>query len=94
VIGDHIALIGENRKLLVFPVSEIPSMTKGRGVTLQKYRDGKMSDMIIFSLDQGLSWVRSGKTIVEKDLRPWQGRRAGSGRLAPIGFPRTNRFTG
>ena len=94
VVGDHIALIGENRKLLVFPVSEIPSMTKGRGVTLQKYRDGKMSDMIIFSLDQGLSWTRSGKTIVEKDLRPWQGRRAGAGRLAPIGFPRTNRFTG
>ena len=94
VTGDHIAVIGENRKLLVFPTEEIPVMTKGRGVTLQKYRDGKTSDLTIFSLSNGLTWVRAGKTITEKDLRTWQGRRAGSGRLAPIGFPRTNKFNG
>eukprot|EP01037_Dinobryon_pediforme_P016770 gene16770-16950_t len=92
ITGDHIAIIGENRKLLVFPIQEIPTMTKGRGVTLQKYRDGKMSDLTIFSLSNGLTWTRAGKTITEKDLRTWQGRRAGSGRLAPIGFPRTNKF--
>jgi topoisomerase IV subunit A len=92
ITGDHIAIIGENRKLLVFPIQEIPTMTKGRGVTLQKYRDVKMSDLTIFSLSNGLTWTRAGKTITEKDLRTWQGRRAGSGRLAPIGFPRTNKF--
>ncbi|MBY0282168.1 MAG: DNA topoisomerase IV subunit A [Alphaproteobacteria bacterium] len=94
VTGDSIAIIGENRKLLVFPIQEIPTMTKGRGVTLQKYRDGKMSDLAIFSLSEGLAWIRAGKNFNEKDLRTWQGRRAGSGRLAPIGFPRTNKFAG
>ncbi len=94
VTGDQVAVIGENRKLLVFPVKDIPTMTRGKGVTLQKYRDGKMSDITILSSEQGLSWVRAGKTYTEKDLKLWQGKRAGAGRLAPIGFPRTNRFEG
>ncbi len=92
VTGDQIAVIGENRKLLVFPIKDIPVMNRGKGVTLQKYRDGKMSDITIFSAEHGLSWVRAGKAYTEKDLRTWQGKRAGAGRLAPIGFPRTNKF--
>jgi topoisomerase-4 subunit A len=92
VTGDQIAVIGENRKLLVFPVKDIPTMTRGKGVAIQKYRDGKMSDITIFSSEQGLSWIKAGKAYTEKDLRTWQGKRAGAGRLAPIGFPRTNKF--
>jgi topoisomerase-4 subunit A len=92
VVGDHVALIGENRKLIVYPVTEIPTLSKGKGVTLQKYKDGSIADMKLFNLDQGLSYSRGEKKSVITDLRPWLGKRAGAGRLAPIGFSRNNKF--
>lgn len=94
IAGDMIACIGENRKLLVFPVSDMPSLSRGRGVMIQKYRQGNLSDIKIFSEVEGLSWLRNGKRATEKDLLMWKGRRATLGRLAPIGFPRSNKFEG
>ncbi len=94
VCGDSVAIIGQNRKLLIFPLAELPILSKGRGVTLQKYKDGEVSDIKIFNQQEGLCWMRAGKTMILSDVRPWQGKRAGSGRLAPIGFPRTNVFQG
>lgn len=92
VLGDMVACIGENRKLLVFPVSDMPTLARGRGVILQKYRQGNLSDIKVFTEAEGLSWIRNGKTAREKDLLMWKGRRATLGRLAPIGFPRSNKF--
>jgi len=89
-----IGIIGENRKLVIYPVSEIPALTKGRGVTLQKYRQGTLSDIKIFQEQDGLTWTRNGKLQKEMDLRPWRARRGAIGRLAPIGFPRNNKFEG
>jgi topoisomerase-4 subunit A len=94
VEGDHIAVIGDNRKLLLFPVSQIPPMKKGQGVTLQKYKDGGLSDLQVFTLKEGLSWQLGGKIRTETDLKPWLGNRADAGRLPPTGFPRSNKFTG
>lgn len=92
---DHlVAVIGENRKLVIFPMEEIPVLGRGRGVTLQKYRQGEMSDIKIFAKEEGLTWQRNGKWHKEEDLRPWQARRGAVGRLAPIGFPRNNKFKG
>lgn len=89
---DHVAVIGKNRKMLVFPLSEVPEMSKGKGVILQKFKDGKLSDAKSFNLEQGLSYkYGSGSTIVD-DITPWIGKRAGSGRLPPNGFPKSNRF--
>ena len=94
VAGDHVAVVGENRKLLVFPLDELPEMTRGKGVRLQKYKDGGLSDATTFTLAQGLSWLDpAGRTRTETDLADWIGKRAGSGRMAPRGFPRDNRFT-
>jgi topoisomerase IV subunit A len=93
--GDHVACIGENRKLLIFPVAQIPDMTRGKGVRLQRYRDGGISDAAVFSLASGLSWRdAAGRTFrVEKsELRDWLGTRAEAGRLPPKGFPKNNRF--
>ncbi|NBO17850.1 MAG: DNA topoisomerase IV subunit A [Proteobacteria bacterium] len=94
VDGDHVAIIGDNRKLLVFPLEQIPPMKKGQGVTLQKYKDGGLSDIKTFTLKEGLSWQLGGKIRTETDLKPWLGNRADAGRLPPTGFPRTNQFTG
>ena len=92
--GDHIAVVGENRKLLVFPASELPEMARGKGVRLQKYKDGGLSDVTSFDLASGLSWKDpAGRTRTEPDLTEWLGKRAGAGRMAPRGFPRNNRFT-
>lgn len=88
------AVIGENRKLLVFPVSEIPTLTRGRGVILQKYRQGALCDIKIFRQEDGMTWRRHGKEQRETDLRPWRASRGAIGRLAPIGFPRSNKFEG
>lgn len=85
--------IGENRKLLAFPIDSLPTMTRGRGVMLQKYRQGGLSDLILAKEDEGLKWQRSGKQYHEKDLWTWRGKRGTLGRLAPIGFPRTNKFS-
>lgn len=89
-----VAIVGENRKLVIFPVTEVPPLTRGRGVTLQKYRQGVTSDIKIFQEEEGLTWHRNGKLLKETDLRPWRARRGAIGRLAPIGFPRNNKFEG
>jgi len=91
-VGDHVAVMGENRKLLIFPISQIPAMKKGQGVTLQKYKDGLLSDVRVFKLKEGLSWQLGGKVRLETDLKAWLGNRADAGRLPPTGFPRTNKF--
>ena len=94
VAGDHVAVVGENRKLLVFALDELPEMTRGKGVRLQKYKDGGLSDLTTITLSQGLSWKDpAGRTRTEADLAEWLGKRASSGRMAPRGFPRDNRFT-
>ncbi|ARE41046.1 Topoisomerase IV subunit A [Rhodovulum sp. P5] len=94
VSGDHVACVGENRKVLVFPLSELPEMTRGKGVRLQKYKDGGLSDAATFTLADGLSWLDpAGRRRTETDLAEWLGKRAGTGRMAPRGFPRDNRFT-
>ncbi|HLO75304.1 MAG TPA: DNA gyrase C-terminal beta-propeller domain-containing protein, partial [Magnetospirillum sp.] len=91
--GDAVAIIGSNRKLLVFMTEEIPVMTRGRGVMLQKYRDGGAADIKVFPLAEGLSWKMGERTRSETDLTPWLGKRASVGRLPPTGFPRSNKFT-
>ena len=94
VTGDAVAVVGENRKLLVFDLEELPQMARGKGVRLQKYKDGGLSDARCFTLADGLCWRDpAGRTRTETDLTEWQGKRAGSGRMAPRGFPRDNRFT-
>jgi topoisomerase-4 subunit A len=91
--GDTVAVLGENRKLLLFPLAELPEMSRGRGVILQKYRDGGLADVKVFRLADGLSW-RSGSGVrTETQLADWLGARAQAGRLPPTGFPRANRFT-
>jgi len=94
-IGDHVAIIGENRKLLVFPLSEIPEMSRGKGVRLQRYRDGGISDIKVFSLVDGLTWKDTSDriwTVAAQDLRDWLAHRAEAGRLPPKGFPKSNKF--
>ncbi len=94
VRGDHVAVMGENRKLLVFPLSDLPEMARGKGVRMQKYKDGGLSDATTFVLAQGLSWKDpAGRTRTETALAEWQGARATAGKMAPRGFPRDNRFT-
>jgi topoisomerase-4 subunit A len=93
VSGDHVAVVGENRKLLVFALDELPEMTRGKGVRLQKFKDGGLADLTTLTLAQGLSWKDpAGRTRLEQDLTEWIGKRAGMGRMAPRGFPRDNRF--
>lgn len=93
VTGDHIAIIGQNRKLLIFPIAEIPTLSRGRGIRLQKYKDdGLMSDARVFIKEEGLKYARNEKITILKDLRAWEGKRGSSGRLAPIGFARDNSF--
>src|SRR6056297_3421773 len=94
VTGDHVACVGENRKVLVFALDELPEMGRGKGVRLQKYKDGGLSDATTFTLAEGLSWLDpAGRTRTETELAEWIGKRAGTGRMAPRGFPRDNRFT-
>jgi len=94
VTGDHVACVGENRKVLVFALDELPKLTRGKGVRLQKYKDGGLSDATTFTLSEGLSWRDpAGRTRTETDLTEWRAKRASSGRMAPRGFPRDNRFT-
>ncbi|MEP1535830.1 MAG: DNA topoisomerase IV subunit A [Paracoccaceae bacterium] len=93
VTGDSVAVVGENRKVLIFPLDELPEMGRGKGVRLQKYKDGGMSDVTTFTLQEGLSWFDpAGRTRNETELGEWQGKRASAGRMAPRGFPRDNRF--
>ena len=90
---DHVACIGENRKLLVFPMAELPEMSRGKGVRLQKYKGGNLSDARTFKLADGLTWTdSSGRTWTVTELDEWIGTRAQAGRMPPKGFPRNNRF--
>jgi topoisomerase-4 subunit A len=94
--ADVVAAVGENRKMVIFPLSELPELGRGQGVTLQRYRDGGLSDAIAFRLADGLSWAlggESGRIRTETDLTSWRAARGAAGRMPPIGFPRSNRFT-
>ncbi len=93
--ADAIAVIGENRKMLVFRLDELPELGRGSGVQLQRYRDGGLSDAIAFAIADGISWPLGGeakRVRTESDLTPWRAIRGASGRIAPNGFPRSNRF--
>ena len=93
VEDDAVAVIGENRKLLIFPLAELPVMARGKGVRLQRYKDGGLSDARTFSLASGLQWRDTGgRTRTVKELAEWQAKRATTGRLPPRGFPRNGRF--
>lgn len=92
---DHVAVVGDNRKLVIFSLTELPLLAKGQGVTLQRYRDGGLSDAITFSFEEGLSWTmggESGRVRTEKDVLLWKVARGAAGRLPPTGFPKDNRF--
>jgi topoisomerase-4 subunit A len=92
---DYVAAIGDNRKLVVFPLAELPEMVRGQGTQIQRYRDGGLSDAITFRFADGLSWPMGGETgrmRTEADLGPWRAARGAAGRMPPTGFPRDNRF--
>jgi len=92
---DYVAAIGDNRKLLVFPLTEFVELSRGTGVQLQRYRDGGLSDATTFVFKDGLSWTmggESGRTRTETDLSAWRTARGAAGRMPPTGFPRDNRF--
>jgi topoisomerase-4 subunit A len=94
VTGDSVAVVGENRKLLIFPLAELPEMTRGRGVMLQRYgTGGGLADAVTFDSKEGLPWRIGDRTRVETDLKDWTGKRAQAGRKAPRGFPKNNRFS-
>jgi topoisomerase-4 subunit A len=95
VAGDHVAIVGENRKLLVFPIAQLPEMGRGKGVRLQRYKDGGVSDAKVFNLADGLTWKDTSDrtwTVSAPELADWVANRAESGRLPPKGFPKTNKF--
>ena len=95
VNGDHVAVLGDNRKLLLFPLEELNELTRGKGVRLQRYRDGGLGDAKVFSASQGLTWLDGAGRTFTLDMdaaTEWLGSRAQAGRLAPRGFPRANRF--
>jgi topoisomerase-4 subunit A len=87
-----VAVIGTNRKLLVFGLDEVPEMKRGQGVTLQKYRDAKLSDMKIFDSESGLSWSLGNKTRLETQIMSWRAKRGSLGKIPPVGFPKDNKF--
>ncbi|MCA1199780.1 DNA topoisomerase IV subunit A [Sphingomonas sp. R647] len=92
---DYVAVIGDNRKMLVFPIAELAELARGQGVQLQRYRDGGLSDAVTFRFADGLSWRmggEQGRTRTESDLAPWCAARGAAGRMPPVGFPRDNRF--
>ena len=91
--GDHIAVVGDNAKALIFPLSELPEMPRGKGVKLQAYRDGGLRDGLTFNEAEGPAWIDSaGRSRAWPDWRLWLGRRAGAGRMVPRGFPTSKRF--
>jgi topoisomerase-4 subunit A len=93
VAGDFVATIGENRKLLLFPLDELPEMTRGRGVIMQKFKDGGLADIKTFTRKEGLTWsMGAGRVRTEPGIREWIGKRAQAGRMPPPGFPRSGRF--
>ena len=94
VSGDHVAVIGENRKLLVFPLDQLARLSRGLGVTLQRYKEGGLADVKVFTLADGLSWRSGDRTRTETNLREWLGERGQTGKMPPNGFPRSGRFGG
>ena len=92
--GDHVATIGSNRKLLLFPLDQLPVMSRGKGVLLQRYRDGGLTDAVVFRLAEGLSWPTPKGTRALAEPQYWIGKRGQAGRTVPHGFPRSNRFAG
>lgn len=92
VEGDMVAVIGTNRKLIVFGIDELPEMKRGQGVILQKYRDAKLGDVKTFASNEGLSWNLGAKTRLEKDIMSWRAKRGGIGKIPPAGFPKENKF--
>ena len=95
VEGELVASIGENRKMVIFPIEQVPEMTRGAGVRLQRYKDGALSDITTFKAGDGLTWIDSAGrsfTMSMKELSDWRGNRADAGRLAPKGFPKNNHF--
>ena len=92
VTGDTVAIIGNNRKMLVFPLEQVPVMTRGKGVQLQKYKDASVADVKTFALAEGLGWRNGERNFVVTDLTGWMGDRAGQGKMPPNGFPKNNRF--
>jgi len=92
VIGDSVACIGENRKLLIFKLDEIPKMKRGQGVLLQRFKNSKLTDIKLFDSSLGLSWNSGNKIRLEKDILPWFGARGSSGKIPPFGFPKNNKF--
>jgi topoisomerase-4 subunit A len=95
VEGEQVAVIGENRKMVIFPIEQLPEMARGSGVRLQRYKDGGLSDVKTFKGADGLTWTDgAGRafSLTLKELSDWRGNRADAGRLAPKGFPRSNKF--
>jgi topoisomerase-4 subunit A len=92
--ADHVALAGDNRKLLVIPLAAIPELARGQGVQLQRYKGGAVSDAVAFRLPDGLSWSlgERRRVLPAAELEPWLGSRGMAGRAAPQGFARSNRF--
>ena len=93
--GDHVATVGENRKVLVFTLDEVNEMTRGKGVILQRFKGGALSDVRVFKKHDGLMWLDSAGrtfTLPWSELKDWVGVRAQAGRMAPKGFPRSNKF--
>jgi topoisomerase-4 subunit A len=89
---DHVAVVGENRKLLIFPLADLPEMSRGRGNILQRYKDGGLDDAKTFKLEGGLTWKLGDRTRTDMDILRYIGKRAGAGMMAPRGFPRNNKF--
>jgi topoisomerase-4 subunit A len=90
--GDSVAVVGDNRKMIIFPLKELPVMARGRGVTMQRYKDGGLSDAIVFTKSDGLTWKLGDKTRTETDVLAWVGKRAQAGRMVPRGFAKANKF--
>jgi topoisomerase-4 subunit A len=93
--GDLIAVVGTNRKMVIFPLDQLPEMARGKGVRLQRYKDGRLSDARVFAKRDGLSWTDGAGRVHTRpiaELKDWMGDRAQAGRLSPQGFPKTNKF--
>jgi topoisomerase-4 subunit A len=94
VEGDQVAVIGERRKLLIFPLSELPEMSRGKGVKLQSYHDRGLADVKVFSKDEGLTWLDgAGRVRQVPEWKDYRGKRGGAGKVAPKGFSRSGRFS-
>ncbi len=91
--GDSVAVVGDNRKLLIFPLAEVNELNRGRGVRLQRYSDGGLADVTVFTAATGLQWLEGARIRTFTEIAEWQGARAQAGRLVPKGFPRNGHFS-